>query len=144
MRIYDAYNSGRTGTVVRPEEYWIKHRLKLTEEDPKGFLVAERDGQIGAYARCRSRSNVVMEVGGEPNGLCRVLREVARRRGRTLVLHMPRDAETESLLTDIADRVTWYVPPVETPHIDYIMMRPVGDMDIDVFDGLLFHHSDHF
>ena len=150
-RIYDACNEGRTGPVLRSKEYWIRHRLKLHEEDPAGFLVAERKGHLGAYTRCRSDSNIVMEIGHWP-GECDALQALFvalhewldERFDRTLVLHIPRDAETERLLNAVADRTRWHVPPVETPHIEYIMIRPISAIDIKVFDGLLFHYSDHF
>ena len=47
-QIYDEHNTGRTGTILRPEKLWWDGYSQQVGMLPS--LVVEKDGQIGAYA----------------------------------------------------------------------------------------------
>jgi predicted N-acetyltransferase YhbS len=50
-RIYDAYNEGRTGPYLRYHQYWLDGHSRVLGVPP--VLVAERDGEVVAYASLR-------------------------------------------------------------------------------------------
>lgn len=49
-RIYRHATEGSTGAIVRTLRYWRDH-MTWVDDDPEGFLVAERRGQVVAYVR---------------------------------------------------------------------------------------------
>jgi hypothetical protein len=151
MRVYDEFNRGRTGTLVRTADHWRFQRLCLREDDPSGFLVAESRGEIVAYTRCRKDASFIMEYGYLPGcdeamtSLFGRLAEVFRTRdeGRAIA-YSPHDPLAERLLAESCVDVNWNVPPLKTPHIEHVMFRPIRWHALDRLAGYLFWYSDHF
>jgi predicted N-acetyltransferase YhbS len=52
-RIYRRAAEGSTGAIVRTLRYWRDH-MTWVDDDPEGFLVAERRGHVVAYVRSRA------------------------------------------------------------------------------------------
>ncbi len=48
--VYESYNRGRRGPVVRDQDYW-NGQLRYAGNPDEHFLVARRDGELAAYAR---------------------------------------------------------------------------------------------
>lgn len=51
-RIYRRAAEGSTGAIVRTLRYWRDH-MTWVHDDPEGFLLAERRGQVVAYVRSK-------------------------------------------------------------------------------------------
>ena len=51
-RIYRRATEGSTGSIVRTLRYWRDH-MTWVHDDPEGFLLAERRGQVVAYVRSK-------------------------------------------------------------------------------------------
>ncbi len=52
MKLYDAANASRSGTVVRTPGYW-RGQLAWLNEDPSGFLLLRQGGRLAGYVRSR-------------------------------------------------------------------------------------------
>ncbi|MBM4085292.1 MAG: GNAT family N-acetyltransferase [Planctomycetes bacterium] len=151
MRVYDEFNRGRTGTVVRTDDCWRAQLRWLREEDPAGFLVAERGGEIVAYTRCRKDANFIMEYGylpGWEDAMTSLFVQLAwtfraRHDGR-IIAYSPRDPLAERLLAESCVDVNWSVPPLQTPHIEHVLFRPIRWHSLDRLAGYVFWYSDHF
>jgi GNAT superfamily N-acetyltransferase len=80
MRMYEEFNSGRTGTLVRTPDYWDKQFLWV-REDLEAFLVALDGSDIVAYVRCAQEGDsfCVMECCYQENhreSVCALLLDV--------------------------------------------------------------------
>jgi hypothetical protein len=51
--VYDRYLAGRSLAAARSLPYWERHFYWLTGEREEAFLLAEKEGQVVAYARGR-------------------------------------------------------------------------------------------
>ena len=63
MRLYDGFNRGATGPIVRSEAYWRKHTSWRPFEEGQ-FTAAREGGRVKAYLRCSG--GVIAEVAYEP------------------------------------------------------------------------------
>ncbi len=104
MRIYDAYNRGRNGAVVRDRTYW-QGQLRYAGNPAEVFLLTERRGEVVAYARLISLYDVwmVMEHGaldGEEEALADVLLALGERAraGGFMVFHLGAHPEVGAAL----------------------------------------------
>ena len=103
MRLYDAANAQRTGTMIRSPEYW-RSQLEWLNEDRDGFLVARnQEGALAGYVRSRAGQDAVeiLELGLRADDVevgRALLSAVAARRGGRLRGHLPLSLR-ESLLS---------------------------------------------
>ena len=98
--VYAQFNRERSLTTVRRSDYWERHFSWISGEIEEAFLVAERDGQIVAYLRCkRGGSHLVVsefcaQTGHEPAAvelLDAALTFAAKRRYEGIRGHLPAD-----------------------------------------------------
>lgn len=107
-QIYDSYCDGMDGTALRSPDYW-RGQLAYAGSPGERFLVAERLGEIAAYARGVRLEGVshAMEIARKPGAadlLAGLLVELCPKQG-ALLMRMPRDPELELALTSAGLRV---------------------------------------
>ena len=145
-QVYDRYNKGRAGAIVRSREHWRAARLWLTHEDERRFLVVELEGQIVAYVRGEKDKNVVMELGYLPEHPCSVpaLFDTIQQtfgEGR-FAAHLPEDVVIDSYLAEHATHISHRAEDV--PGTEPAMFLPMKGQDLDELSGFCFYASDHF
>lgn len=144
--VYDEYNAGRTGTVVRSLPYWRACRLWIADEDDARFLVVERDGAIVAYVRGGRGKNLIMELGYRATAadVVPVLFAAIQKRfapGR-FVAHFAQDPIIDSYLAEHATDLSH--DPGREPGYEPAMFRPMKGQSLDELAGFCFYYSDHF
>ena len=145
-QVYDRYNKGRTGAIVRSLEHWRAARLWLTHEDERRFLVVEREGRIAAYVRGEKDESVIMELGylPEPPNVIPALFAAIRQtfdEGR-FAAHLPEDGVIDSYLAEHATKISRRAQDV--PGTEPAMFLPLHGQSLDYLSGFCFYASDHF
>ena len=147
-RIYRRATEGGTGAIVRTLRYWRDH-MTWVDDDPEGFLVAERRGQVVAYVRSKAEvGNHLRLLEGEvlPGAesalkiLVAELGRLAVRRRLTSVLGIiPPGHPLSQLLESLPS--TYVATNIALP----TMIRPISEEGEAVFSGgepFRFWHSD--
>ena len=142
--VYDGYNAGRTGAVLRTLDYWSASRLWLPNEDDGRFLVVERDGRIVAYARGDKSGRLIMEAGYQCRDALPCLFRAIRERFAPgqIAAHFHADAAIDAYLAAHAVDVeagSRVLPGAEPP-----MFRPVKRQNLSGVPGFCFYATDHF
>jgi predicted N-acetyltransferase YhbS len=147
-RIYRRAAEGSTGAIVRTLRYWRDH-MTWVDDDPEGFLVAERRGQVVAYVRSKAEvGNHLRLLEGEAlpgaesalktlvAGLGRL---VVRRRLTSVLGIIPPGHPLSQVLESLPS--TYVATNTALP----TMVRPISEEGEDVFSAgepFRFWHSD--
>jgi hypothetical protein len=145
-QVYDQYNKGRTGAIVRSLEHWEAARLWLMQEDDHRFLVVERKGQLVAYVRGGKDRNVIMELGylpEHPSVVPILFAAIHQNFGRDrFAAHLPEDEVIDSYLAENAANISFRAEDV--PDTEPAMFLPMKEQNLDELAGFCFYLSDHF
>lgn len=112
MQLHEADTRGRTGAVVRTEQYWRDH-MRWSDDGPDGFLVACRGGgPPAAYVRGHGRIPVIhylleaVAPPGEGAAMAALLgqigREAAARSCKLIGGMVPEDSTASDVLTGLS------------------------------------------
>ena len=144
--VYDEYNAGRTGTVVRSLPYWRASRLWIPDEDDARFLVVELDGAIVGYVRGTRDINIIMELGYRPTDpdVAPVLLAAVQERfaPARFVAHLAEDPIIDSYLAEHAADLSH--DPGRVRGYEPAMFRPMKGQGLDEWGGFCFYYSDQF
>ncbi|MHB8579808.1 MAG: GNAT family N-acetyltransferase [Ignavibacteriaceae bacterium] len=58
INIYDGFNSGKIGTIVRDEKYWLS-QIEFSGEDKDLFLIYESKGEAIGFIRAQRKENYI-------------------------------------------------------------------------------------
>jgi predicted N-acetyltransferase YhbS len=151
IKLYERFNEGLWGTVIRSEALWRSEIKWLFDEDLTYFFIyCEKN--VEAYVRCHKNFPYIMEYGYE-KGFEKEFQELLSYCSSKLRLRFNCDITYLPIVNnpEITDFIELQLKSrkrilnFQLPQLEYMMIKPIKEnIEEDTLNNLFFWHADHF